>query len=225
MKDEIIVIMVKDPRYGNVKSRLAEKLGKGLAETLYRCFVADILHALGSIAHPRVVAFTPSGSQESVEEWIGTGIPLMEQRGSDLGERMKNLFLDLFREGYSRVVLVGSDIPDLTADLVEEAFSVLKTCDGVIGPAMDGGYYLIGFTPEGFSPSAFQGIEWGTDQVYERTMRLFLEQGCRFRALPIRSDMDTVTDLRDLYERHGDGPSGCSRTIACIKKHAREVLA
>ena len=224
MSKERLVVMVKDPARGQVKTRLAADLGDRLAETLYRCFVADILKTLRGSPHNCTVAFSPPGSRKSIEEWLGKDTSLIEQAGSHLGARMKNLFLSLFHEGCSRVVLMGSDIPDLPGEIIKEAFLRLKEEDGVIGPAADGGYYLIGFRKSGFFPDVFEGIEWSTDRVYEETIRLFSEKRCRFSVLPVWNDVDTVQDLRVLFLRHENTSFRQSDTIACILEHKGKIF-
>jgi uncharacterized protein len=225
MDKERLVVMVKDPTRTMVKNRLAEHVGRVLAETLYRSFVTDILKTVRDASLSAMVAFSPPGSRRSVEAWIGQDVPLMEQTGDDLGARMKNIFLDLFRDGCSRVVVVGSDIPDLGAGVIEEAFHRLHENDAVIGPALDGGYYLAGFTKEGFLPDIFEGITWSTETVFRETAAILLQGGRTVHVLPRLSDVDTVTDLRALFARHEHTEFRGSNTMACIAEHRAKVFS
>jgi len=96
------------------------------------------------------------------------------------------------------VVLVGSDIPDLPLEFIEEAFTSLEEKDVVIGPSLDGGYYLIGFKDKKFSPQAFKGIPWSTERVFEETMKILKHEGLTVHALKPQRDIDTVEDLKSL---------------------------
>jgi len=100
--------------------------------------------------------------------------------------------------GFDRVALIGSDIPDLTLGVVEEAFLSLKEKDAVIGPAYDGGYYLIGFKEKTFSPQVFQGIAWGTKSVFGETVKKLKRFRRTVHTLPYQRDIDTVEDLKCL---------------------------
>jgi len=122
----------------------------------------------------------------------------MPQHGRDLGERMKNGFLDGFAKGYKRVVLIGSDIPDLPKNSIEEAFQSLEETDAVIGPAFDGGYYLIGFRQSAFSSQVFEEINWGTATVFDETMKKLKRLRRSVHTLPRLRDIDTVEDLNHL---------------------------
>ncbi len=115
-----------------------------------------------------------------------------------LGERMKNGFLEAFNMGAKRVVLIGSDIPDLSLELTEEAFTSLEENDVVLGPSYDGGYYLIGFTHHTFSPHVFEGIPWSTETVFEKTLRILNQAGQRIHILKHLRDIDTVEDLKHI---------------------------
>jgi glycosyltransferase A (GT-A) superfamily protein (DUF2064 family) len=115
--------------------------------------------------------------------------------------------------GSSRAVLIGSDIPDLPESILSEAFRSLDDHDAVLGPARDGGYYLIGFRRDTFVPDVFRGIEWSTDRVFAETRRK-LEQATRsVYLLPEWSDVDTPEDLRDLKERNEGTAFAKSRTM------------
>ena len=115
----------------------------------------------------------------------------------DLGERMKNAFMEAFDSGFKRVVLIGSDIPGLTLEFIEEAFTSLKEKDVVIGPSFDGGYYLVGFRDKKFSPQVFKGIPWSTERVFEETMKILEREGLTVHALKPLRDIDKIDDLRE----------------------------
>ncbi len=113
---------------------------------------------------------------------------------------MRNGFIDGFAMGYRRVVLIGSDIPDLPLKFIAEAFSALEEKDAVIGPAYDGGYYLIGFKKPTFVPEVFERVAWGTQTVFEATMKVLKGLSQRVQILKPLRDIDTVDDLKNLNE-------------------------
>lgn len=120
------------------------------------------------------------------------------QQGDDLGKRMRLAFETAFSEGYARCILTGSDLPGLDPKLIKSAFETLKKSPACIGPAKDGGYYLIGFQQERFSKSIFQDIKWSTESVFPETLIKLNEKGLPTAILPQFSDIDTVDDLLQL---------------------------
>ncbi len=210
-----IVIFVRYPEKGAVKSRLAPVLDEELVVSLYEAFVRDLLATLEGSGHPFRIAFTPEEREEDIFRCFGRhdGFP---QTGTDLGERMKSAFQRCFSDGFSSVLLIGSDIPDLSPEIFAEAFKALDNNDAVIGPAADGGYYLIGFRREAFAPAAFAGVSWGTGTVFAETMARLGRAGGGVHRLPLWRDVDTPEDLRDLVRRHRDTPFARSRTIAYL---------
>jgi rSAM/selenodomain-associated transferase 1 len=134
-------------------------------------------------------------------EWLGERHCYRPQTGKNLGERLKNAFDNAFEEGFSKVVAIGSDSPDLPVHYLKESFEVLQAHDAVIGPANDGGYYLIGFSKEGFIPEAFDNISWSTDSVFEQTVSILKRHGRNVYLLPLWHDVDTIADLKSLLFR------------------------
>ena len=214
-ENRCIVIFVRYPEKGAVKSRLAPVLGEKLVVSLYEAFVRDLLATLEKSGYPFRIAYTPEGQAEGIFRCFGRydGFP---QAGADLGERMENAFQRCFSDGFGSVLLIGSDIPDLPQEIFAEAFAALDTHDAVIGPAADGGYYLIGFRREAFAPAAFAGVSWGTGTVFAETMARLECSGASVHRLPLWRDVDTPEDLMDLVRRHRDTPFARSRTIACL---------
>jgi rSAM/selenodomain-associated transferase 1 len=130
---------------------------------------------------------------------------------------MENAFQQAFAEGFSRVLIIGSDIPDLPSTFLEEAFESLETHDAVIGPANDGGYYLIGCTRNTFSPAIFSGMIWSSRTVYRKTMETLERNGHRVHVLRQWDDVDTIADLEKLIARNRHAPPGGSRTLSFLK--------
>jgi len=189
---------VKNPQRGKVKSRLAAVIGDDSAVSLYKNLVAQMLSTLKEGTFPLYICFSPKNAQKPVKNWLGREFRYIPQNGKDLGERMRNGFIDGFAMGYKRIVLIGSDIPDLPMKYIEEAFKSLKEMDAVIGPAYDGGYYLIGFKDKTFSPQVFEGMAWGTQNVFDETIKKLKRFRRVVHPLPYLRDLDTVEDLKHL---------------------------
>jgi len=201
-----LLFFVRNPERGDVKTRLAATLGKNVARDLYRCFILDMLSALESTGFPIVICYYPEDALDDLKGIAGEGYAFKSQHGADLGERMARSITDAFAQGFDRAIVIGSDIPDLPLAFIQESFAALETYDSVIGPAFDGGYYLIGFKQESFLPEAFQGIEWGTDTVLTRTLNILGANQRTAYLLPPLRDIDTLEDLKVLFEKHKNTP-------------------
>jgi uncharacterized protein len=190
------ILFAKKPEAWKVKTRLAEGVGAASAVRLYQAFLEDILFSLNGLHRPFAVAYTPAGAGEYFEGAAGGAAELFPQQGRDLGERMNNAFLRQFALGYDKVILIGSDIPLLSPEILEEARSALTDHPVVLGPCRDGGYYLIGLRKpvEGL----FSGISWGSDTVFRDTISILRRQRCNYRILPELSDVDRADDLEQL---------------------------
>ncbi len=218
-----ILFFVKYPEQGSVKTRLARALPDGVAVQLYRRFVTDVLSMLHDIERPVVICYTPPGRAQAFRDWLGDGYRYLPQRGNNLGERLRHGFVDAFSVGCNSAVAIGSDSPDLPPAFIREAFDAIGKNQVVIGPAVDGGYYLIGFPRNTFMPAAFEGIEWSTPTVYAETMRKIRAEHARggIHVLPPWKDVDTLEDLHELYHRNRKSPYATSDTMRYI---ARRIL-
>lgn len=201
LPDKLILLFARSPEKGRIKTRLAAGIGEETALALYKLFVADILKTLQRAEIPFRIFFSPPDSAAVMENWLGKNLQYRAQAGEDLGEKMENAFLQSFKENIEKVLIIGSDMPDLTNALICEAFSSLECNDAVVGPALDGGYYLIGFRKDGFLPLIFRDIPWGTGHVFRETMKVLHTVGRRVHLLPERRDIDTILDLESLYRR------------------------
>jgi rSAM/selenodomain-associated transferase 1 len=171
-------------------------MGDDRALKLYRNFILNILSTLNYGTFLFYLCFYPVEAQEDLRKWLGEDYLYMPQRGENLGERMENGFTEAFAMNFKRVVLIGSDIPDLSLEFIEEAFHCLQEKDAVIGPSLDGGYYLIGFKDNTFSSRVFKGIPWSTERVFEQTMKILEREGLTVHSLKPMRDIDTIEDLR-----------------------------
>ena len=195
-----IILLVKYPEKGKVKTRLSAELGDETTQHLYKCFVSDLIGTLEQKRYTFKIAFYPPGSDKKIIPWLGSEHSYITQVGRDLGERMENAFKRTFLEGVKEVLVIGTDIPALTPPLINKALTALKKNDAVIGPCYDGGYYLIGFRKEMFLPDVFKGIQWSTEEVFKDTMEIFTRKGYRVCVLPKLRDVDRIEDLRNFYK-------------------------
>jgi rSAM/selenodomain-associated transferase 1 len=178
-----------------VKTRLAAALGAQAAADLYRALAEHVLEATTPSPgdYERLVFFDPPESLAGMREWL-PGVRLMAQSGHDLGARMADAFARAFARGAQRVAIVGTDAPGVSRATARQAFSALDGADVVIGPAADGGYYLIALTAS--RPGLLAGIEWSTPMVREQTRARAAAAGLVVSELPPLRDVDTLDDLR-----------------------------
>jgi len=214
--ENLIIFFVRSPIEGKVKTRLSKSIGEKTALELYKRFVCDILVSLESIKIPFMIFFTTDFSEERIADWLGRSNMYHPQEGNDLGDRMRNGFSTAFSGGFRNVILIGSDSPDLPPDHIIESFVSLRSNDVVIGPAKDGGYYLVGFRSDTFAPYIFEGKEWSGGREFRDTMDQLEMKGARVHVLPEWYDIDTYVDLKMLYENNADTSFSGSNTMKYI---------
>ena len=196
-----VLLFIRAPEVGRVKTRLEKKMDAATVLMLYQCFVQDIIETLTTGGYTITAYFTPSHKESIVQEWLGCATHIQAQTGRRLGVKMRNAFSDIFARDVNQAVLMGSDFPDIDIRIVDEAFAVLQKKDVVIGPAEDGGYNLIGFSKNVFNNGVFSGIDWGTASVFRQTMGQIHEAGLSCHVLPSWQDIDTHDDLVAFYHR------------------------
>lgn len=216
--EQCLLLFIKYPEKGKVKTRLAKGLGQDFALSLYKSFVLDILETLSEYTHNLIICYHPQEAISSIKKWLGNKYFYISQNGENLGERMKNAFTSVFLKGCSKAVIIGSDIPQISINVINEAFSELNKCDAVIGPSYDGGYYLIGFKEKSFMPEIFKKINWGTEKVFTDSMKIFKTKKYNVHVLPKLRDIDTVDDLKALYNDNKFTDFSNSRTMKLIFK-------
>lgn len=199
MKKDALILFLKYPERGKVKTRLADLLGEDVTCELYRCFLADIATMIRDVRAEKMIVYAGDAGLSFPDF---PDIPCLQQRGSNIGERMNNAFADVFSFGYERCVLIGSDSPDLPARLIDDAFKKLSSADVVLGPSADGGYYLIGCQCSSLYSSLFSDIPWSTARVLSATLRQIDSSGLTYEKLEQWSDIDNLDDLKIFYQRN-----------------------
>jgi hypothetical protein len=203
--DGALVIFAKAPVPGQVKTRLCPPLTPDEAATLHGSFVLDMLErtklAVRQFRLPldRILACAPDSKQvffKIMEE--RHGVSLIDQAGEDLGARMHRAFTEMFVRDYRQVLIIGTDAPSLPLAYYQQAVVALKDHELVLGPAQDGGYYLIGLTRT--VPELFSEIPWSTDQVLIQTRGKAERLRLKTAYLPPWRDIDTIQDLQALIE-------------------------
>ena len=197
----VLGIFAKKPEPGRVKTRLAVDLGDDLAARIHEAMLLDWLDLWTSdrFLAPggrRVVVFDPPDAGPWFDARVPASFALQAQAPGDLGTRMKAFFEGEFEDGAERVVLVGSDSPSLDPSIVISAFLCLEGRDLVLGPATDGGYYLVGCRAA--VPPIFEGIDWSTPEVLSRTIDALRDTGLSLAILPPWYDVDDLDDWRTL---------------------------
>jgi uncharacterized protein len=219
-----ILLFVKLPEKGRVKSRLALHIGEDVALRLYENMVLDVINMLKRGRFPFRICFTPPDARDQMTGWLGQEYDYLPQTGGHLGDRMEKAFACVFSGEVEKALLIGSDIPGLTTDLIDEAFTALLTSDAVIGPADDGGYYLMGFRKNTFTPGIFHDIAWSTSAVFRETLEKLREASVTLHILPEMTDIDTLEDLRTLVSQVTGPRSEPSRTRSFLTQHCKGIL-
>ena len=214
MQNRCLIVFIKYPQPGQVKSRLAKDFDGDFAAGLYKAFTLDILEWAVKGDWELKIYFYPPEKETEIKKLFGNDHEYWPQRGADLGARMKNAFADCFSEGFKSIALIGSDFPDLPLKIIEDAFAVLDSpSDAVIGPAADGGYYLIGLKTKTFLPDIFFGLPWSTASVFSETLKILQACGHQTEILQEWQDVDTRYDLINLIERNKSTTFAHSRTM------------
>lgn len=182
-----------------MKRRLAAAVGAAAAAELYAAFLGDAIAALRRTGSPFAVGCTPDSAVGYFRELAPSAAEVFAQEGGDLGERMAAAAAKFFQDGFGRVVILGSDIPLLSPELLREAGGALEEVPVVLGPCADGGYYLIGLN--GPRPEIFSGIDWGTALVLEQTLAQLRRAGVDLHLLEELADIDRLEDLEQLAAR------------------------
>jgi rSAM/selenodomain-associated transferase 1 len=203
-----LLVFARLPLRGSVKTRLAAEVGDARALAVYEAMLRDLLASIGeSTRETEIECLWPPapGANGALLRRAFADRAVAMQTGAHLGERLSMAFSERFFFHRTRkIIAIGADDPTLPRELIDHAFALLDSCDFTIGPASDGGYYLIGCRAASFDPRVFEDIDWGTPTVYATTRARIAELGCTVAVLPERYDIDIAADLeRYAREEHG----------------------
>jgi len=214
---ERLILFTRYPEPGSAKTRLISALGEGGAADLQRELAEHTLARVHQARSSRPFSFEVryAGTDcRSMAAWLGADLALRLQCEGDLGARMHGAFDEAFSEGCARVVLIGTDCPGVSPFLFEQAFKALAIADVVLGPAADGGYYLVGLRkPE---PRLFQDMPWGTERVLEATCERAKACGLSLCLLPPQTDIDRPQDLAVWEAARSAGSENVAERISVV---------
>lgn len=193
MDNKAIIIFLKYPELGRSKTRLAATVGAENALKVYQELL-DHTHLITKDLNFDKYLFYDKVTPYKMP-WSDDIYQTAYQVETDLGGRMSNAFEQLFQKGYERILIIGSDCYDLTQEILEEAMQKLKNKEVVIGPAKDGGYYLLGLTR--WIPELFTDVKWSTDEVFKSTTETLEKLQISYDTTTILSDIDVYEDLPD----------------------------
>jgi len=187
---DALIIFVRNPELGKVKTRLAQTIGPEKALDIYKQLLQHTLDITKNMAVDKYVFYADYISENDI--WKNAGYNRLLQEDAGLGEKMNRAFQMLFEKKYNSVIIIGSDCIELTENIISNAFHSLKDHDAVIGPANDGGYYLLGIKK--LHEELFLKKKWSTEEVFPATIKNFYTLGLRFHQLPELIDIDTEED-------------------------------
>jgi len=188
MSKDLVIVFAKNTELGKVKTRLAKTIGNQSALNIYTELVKITKKIVSKIEADKRVYFSNFIDDDKWE-----GFEKFKQEGDNLGAKMKNAFEEGFNDGYKQIILIGTDLPDITANHIENAFKALENFDTVFGPAKDGGYYLIGLAK--IQDCIFDNMPWSQSNLMETTKHKLKQFNISYDILELLNDIDTVEDL------------------------------
>lgn len=192
--DRLLMIFVKNPEPGKVKTRLAQSIGNEKALIVYKSLLNMTAKVSSTVRSDKAVFYFEFVDDDDL--WNNYFYQKYIQEGDDLGNKMMNAFSLAFEKGYNQVVIIGSDCPELTTAIIEQAFQLLDEKDVAIGPASDGGYYLLGMCK--LYKELFLNKQWSSENVLLDTLLDLKEKNISYELLETLSDVDYEEDLASL---------------------------
>lgn len=186
----LLIVFIKNPQKGRVKTRLAQSVGEERALEIYKKLLDHTRKVARDVAVNKQVWYSQFIPEN--DAWDKAQFEKKLQRGGNLGERMQNAFREAFTEDYSKVVIIGSDCAEITAEIIDQAYRKLEDYDLVVGPSADGGYYLLGMNH--FYPELFDDIAWSTSDVLSATLEKAAKLNLSSALLPKLNDVDNRKD-------------------------------
>lgn len=198
-----LLLFTRYPEPGSTKTRLIPELGAEGAAKIHKKLTEHIFARCLGLSASQDITLTVyycGGDAQLFRRWLGTTACYRQQPQGDIGRRMQHAFRQAFAEEGERIVLIGSDVPGITVDILQRAFTLLTEHDAVIGPAADGGYYLIGLQrcrQEELLPHLFTDVPWSTARVFDTTMNILRQCRATVARLPVLRDIDRPEDLEE----------------------------
>ncbi|MBZ9731506.1 TIGR04282 family arsenosugar biosynthesis glycosyltransferase [Salegentibacter sp. JZCK2] len=189
--DALLMIFTKNPELGKVKTRLANSVGDKVALNIYKFLLSHTVSVTKNLEIDKRVYYSEEIPENDL--WPSASFSKKLQRGGNLGEKMENAFQEAFNSNYKRVIIIGSDLLNLAQQDLENAFLELGKNDVVIGPAKDGGYYLLGM--KSLNSDVFKNKAWSTSSVLSDTLKDF--EGKKIKILETRNDIDEIQDIEE----------------------------
>ena len=191
MSKNLLLIFTRNPELGKAKTRLAKSVGDETALEIYKFLLNKTKEVSQDLTCDKAVYYSVKVHENDI--WDSEIYQKHQQKGEDLGIRMQNAFQNTFDAGYEKVMIIGSDLYDLTPEIIEDAFLKLNSNDVVIGPAEDGGYYLLGMNV--LHPHIFENKEWGTSSVRKETLSDLKDK--KVHLLQELNDVDVIEDIEN----------------------------
>ena len=188
------MVFVRNPELGKVKTRLAKTIGDEKALAIYRSLLAYTRTVVAPVNADKAVFYHEYITHNDI--WAHTDFEKRIQVGKDLGDKMLNAFDFAFKSGYKKVAIIGSDCLEINTEIINHAFHILESKDAVVGPASDGGYYLLGMKE--LHPSLFINKKWSKEDVLLDTVIDLQEAGLNYELLDTLSDIDVASDLESV---------------------------
>lgn len=192
-----VIVFARYPRQGKVKTRLGRTLGSEFAAGFYKLMAEHSFNTCMSLSlesHGLHLFYDNSDDLELVKNWVDSRFTLHFQEGTNLGDKMKHAFRTIFNDHYEKVIIMGTDCPEINVNILLKTFEELSNHNIAAGPSTDGGYYLLGMN--NFYPFLFDGIEWSSNTVYSETIKKITENKLSMFVLPELIDIDTEADLK-----------------------------
>lgn len=196
-----LIIFIKAPRPGSVKTRLAKSIGPKEACAAYQRLAETLFDNLAELPDIEL-RHAPDDAAKEIELWLRPGWTIAPQGSGDLGDRLKNAFASAFHDGCNKVAIIGSDCPDVTPDDIQATWDGLGENDVALGPARDGGYWLVALRSP--HPELFSNIDWSTPQVLPQTLAAAKKSDLSIAQLRPLTDVDTLDEWRRFLQDHGE---------------------
>lgn len=217
-----LVIMAKAPRPGTVKTRLAKSLPVQAVTELYGCLLNDTITLAQSLSHVEIAVMCPASDVQELTLAVDKSVQIVAQKGSGLAAALDSVFSQFAATGRPRVIAFNSDSPHLPASALQSAFDALETCDLVVGPTHDGGYYLVGARVS--YPDLFTSNGMGTGSALEELLERASKLKLSVRLIESFYDIDVAADLSQLANELEIAPWKAPRTAEWLREWKRPTL-